>query len=143
MNHIMRACIRCSPGVKKGTCKFFFPLLPQSKSVSRRQEITLNWDEDKECTWEIQGQTFQAEGTVWDSTVKNMALSGNQEVTEYDLHIGWHGGGYEITQYERPYMRYIRVSAFSSVIIFHGVMCTTGGTHDFLVFLTLTKFISF
>lgn len=77
----MKACIKMQSSVKKDTHKY----------ILRPEEITLNWDEDKEkYTWEIQGQTFQAEGIAWArvQTVKNMALSGNQQVTEYDLHIG-------------------------------------------------------
>ena len=77
------------------------------------------------------------------STVKNMALSGNREVIEDDLHIGWYGGGYEITQYEGPY-NMLRVSAFSSVIIFHGVLRVPQVAHMiFWYFLHLRNLLHF
>ena len=45
INVLMEACVRCSPIVKKGI----------QRCVLRREEVTWSWDEDEECTCEVQG----------------------------------------------------------------------------------------
>lgn len=64
-----------------------------------------------------EGRHSRKRGQLGQGTNKNMALLGSQKVIEYDLCIGWRGEGYEITQWEGPYILCITVSAFSCVII--------------------------